>query len=100
MVALLGTVIVGVIVGLVAVFGRRVLAATDRERLEVLRRLDGRVVTLGIGTRFIVPQTGTLTVGDSRFSVTFRNGGRRAVPLADIRWVADAQTGDAIGGPW
>lgn len=88
--------------GFVALFlaGRRSRPRVQQEQLEVLRRLEGRRVTLGIGTRIIVPQTGTIELGSSDFSVTFVDTNRRAVPLADIRWVSEPDNGRTLGGPW
>jgi hypothetical protein len=40
-------------------------------------------VTLGIGVRGIIEQTGTLVIGEDRLRVTLLNGTPRAVPVAE-----------------
>jgi hypothetical protein len=71
-----------------------------RQKRELLNSFDRQFVTLGIGTRFIVPRTGRVTASDDPFAVTFDDDGfLRAVPLADIRWV-DGPDGQRVGGPW
>ena len=56
-------------------------------------------MTLGIGTRFVVTRTGKVIATDDPFTVTFDDGGVRAVPLADIRWI-DGPDGERVGGRW
>ena len=65
-----------------------------------MNSLDGQTVTLGIGTRFIVPRTGRVTASEDAFAVTFDDDGfLRAVPLADIRWI-EGSDGQRVGGRW
>ena len=92
-------VILGLIVIAAATWGRIYVSTTNSEKRELLRTLEGQVVTIGIGTRFITPQTGRILVENSSFAVTLLDGTARAVPLADIRWI-DAADGRRIGGPW
>lgn len=76
------------------------MSKATRQKRELLNSFDGQFVTLGIGTRFIVPRTGRVTASDDPFAVTFDDDGfLRAVPLADIRWV-DGPDGQRVGGPW
>ncbi|MGH2370742.1 MAG: hypothetical protein ACRDI2_21405 [Chloroflexota bacterium] len=76
------------------------MSNASREKRELLNALDGEVVTLGIGTRFILPRTGRVTASDDPFAVTFDDDGfLRAVPLADIRWI-EGPDGERVGGRW
>ena len=76
------------------------MSRASREKRELLNSFDGQVVTLGIGTRFVVPRTGRVTASDDQFAVTFDDDGfLRAVPLADIRWI-EGPDGQRVGGRW
>ena len=76
------------------------MSKATREKRELLNSLDGQTVTLGIGTRIIVPRTGRVTANEDPFWVTFDDDGfLRAVPLADIRWIEDS-AGQRVGGRW
>lgn len=94
----LGLLIVTVV--LILTYGRRAVAQSDDERIEALRPFDGKTVVLGIGNRFITPQRGTLMIGESGRAVTLEGDYSRSIPLADIRWVSDPDTGTMLGGPW
>ena len=81
----------------------RLTSESNRQRREVLRSMDGRQVTLGVGKTGGTPTSGKLVLGRSavRFvTVTLvrDDGPARAVPLGDIRWVKDPQSGKTMGG--
>lgn len=96
---MLGVFILVLIVAAAATWGRRIVSTAGAEKRDILSSLEGQYVTLGIGTRFVVSQTGKVAVGDDPFFVALLNGTTRAVPLADIRWV-DGPDGQRKGGPW
>ena len=98
-VSVAGTVALGLIVAAAVKWGRKEVDRTYRDKRDVLRRLEGKYVTVGIGTRFIVSQTGKVVVTDDSFAVEFRDGTARLLPLADIRWIEDPN-GERVGGPW
>lgn len=80
-------------------WGRKEVETTYEEKRIVLRRLQGKYVTLGIGTRFIIAQTGKVVVSNDSFAVEFQDGTTRLLPLAEIRWI-DGPDGQRVGGPW
>lgn len=94
-----GMAALALIVGAAVTWGRREVAATYAEKRELLRELEGQLATLGIGTRFIIAQTGRVIVSDDSFAVEFRDGTSRLLPLAEIRWIARSD-GERVGGPW
>ncbi len=87
------------IVVAVIIWGRKAHAASNREKRDVLRRLEGEYVTLGIGTRFVLARTGKVIATDDPLSVTFDDCGVRAVRLEDIRWI-EGPDGRRLGGRW
>jgi hypothetical protein len=88
-------VVIVLVIAAVILFARgtSVFISLDKQKLEVLRRFNGQTVTLGIGVRGIIEQTGTLVIGEDRLRVTLLNGTPRAVPVADIRWITDPISG-------
>jgi len=96
---IVGAVALVLIVLAAVVWGRRGRAQINSHKRELLRPLVGQYATLGIGTRFIVARTGRVIAADDSFAVTFDDGGARAVPLDDIRWI-DGPDGSRLGGPW
>lgn len=82
--------------------GHRSSRASDEQKLEVLRQLNGKRVTLGIARGGQVwlgfPHTGKLIVGESKWSVTLIESKQRLVPLGQILWVVDVDTGVRLGG--
>jgi NhaP-type Na+/H+ or K+/H+ antiporter len=95
-------VVIVLVIAAVILFARgtSVFISLDKQKLEVLRRFNGQTVTLGIGVRGIIEQTGTLVIGEDRLRVTLLNGTPRAVPVADIRWITDPISGTRVAGPW
>ena len=95
----MGIVALSLIVVAAVKWGRKEVETTYREKRTVLRSLEGQDVTLAIGTRFIIRQTGKVVVTDDSFAVEFRDGATRLLPLAEIRWI-DGPNGQRVGGPW
>ena len=88
---------------LAAVFGRRLVANNNREKLQVLSALEGQEVLLGISglgghTQLIVQRKGRVHVDGS--SVVLSGARDRVIPLGQIRWVEDPLTGTRHGNRW
>ena len=96
---MVGLLALALIVAAAVVWGRKGRAGANQQKRELLRPLEGQYVTLETGTRFVVPRTGRVLATEDPFAVTFDDGGARAVPLDDIRWI-DGPEGDRLGGPW
>lgn len=72
----------------------------NRHKEEILRSFDGKIVTLGIGSRLIVEETGRLEIDEGTEWITLVTTKARVLPLGDIRWITDPQTRQRVGGPW
>src|SRR2546423_6406060 len=91
----------GVLV-LLVVFLRSRQATHDKSRARELRALSGRHLHVSWGFKVIQEWIGVLEAGASDWSVslTSEDGQSRVVPVAEVRLVRDATTGETLAGPW
>jgi hypothetical protein len=96
--------LVVVVVVVVVTAGRRLVQRTRREKMEILWKLDGQEVVLGLSfggqVHVISPRRGRLTVGHSGSSVVLSDEKDRLVFLEQIRWIEDPRTGTRFGDGW
>ena len=96
--------LVGVTVVFVLTAGRRLAQRTKRQKMEILSKLDGQEVVLGLSiggqSQVIWPRRGLLTVGHTGSSVILSGEKDRLVFLEQIRWIEDPRTGTRFGDRW
>jgi hypothetical protein len=97
--------VIPIVVVPLMLWGRHIASSKMKERMAALRRMDGASVQLGIGRSGLSKWcTGTLSLGQSPFgfaTVTLKDadGNERGVPVGDVHFVIDPESGETLYQP-